>query len=225
VGVQNQPVMTGARITRLLVWCGVIGPPLFVVVAFLEGATRPGYSQWRHYVSDLALSDQGWMQVANFLVFGVLSLAFAVGFRRARGPGAAINATTALLVVFGLGLITAGLFRTDPNLGYPPGAAETHTTHGIVHGLAGLAVFGSITIAPIVMAVKVARDRMRGWAAYSIATGILIPISFVASNTAAVMDATGSWPNAPVGLFQRIAIVAGWAWITLTAIQLLRRTV
>jgi len=40
----------------------VVGPLLFIVVFLIEGATRPGHGVWRNYVSDLALSDQGWEQ-------------------------------------------------------------------------------------------------------------------------------------------------------------------
>jgi len=57
--------------TRPLLAGGVIGPPLFVVVLLVEGATRPGYSAWRHYGSQLATGEGGWMQVANFIICGL----------------------------------------------------------------------------------------------------------------------------------------------------------
>ncbi len=117
--------------TRLLLACGAIGPALFVIVALVEGATRPGYSAWRNYVSDLSLSGYGWMQVANFLACGLLTVLFAVGLRRALrgGPGAA--AGPLLLAVFGLALIVAGIFTDDPGRGYPPGVpAAQQTAHG-----------------------------------------------------------------------------------------------
>jgi len=58
--------------TEFLLGCGVIGPLLFIVVLLIEGATRPGYSAWRNYGSDLELSNQGWEQIANFIVCGLL---------------------------------------------------------------------------------------------------------------------------------------------------------
>src|SRR5207248_11124227 len=73
--------------TRWLLGGGLIGAVLFVVVFLVEGATRPGYSAWRNFVSQLSLSDQGWEQVANFIVFGVLCVGFAVGVRRALASG------------------------------------------------------------------------------------------------------------------------------------------
>ena len=63
----NQTEVT-APSTRWLLAGGVIGPVLFVLVFLVEGATRPGYSAWRNFVSQLSLSDQGWEQVANFLI-------------------------------------------------------------------------------------------------------------------------------------------------------------
>src|SRR5437870_11526006 len=116
--------MQQSVVTRFLIAGGVIGSPLFVIVLLIEGATRPGYSAWHNYVSSLSLSDQGWMQIANFLVCGLLSLCFAVGLHRVLRSGRGSIWGPLLLSLFGLGLIVAGLFVTDPSLGYPPG------THG-----------------------------------------------------------------------------------------------
>jgi hypothetical membrane protein len=73
---QNYPLAI-----KLLLACGAIGPLLFIIVFLIEGVTRPGYSAWRDFVSDLSLSNQRWMQVANFLVCGLLAFGFAVGLR------------------------------------------------------------------------------------------------------------------------------------------------
>lgn len=66
---------------KKLLYAGVIGPLLFIVVFLFEGATRPGYNAWRMFVSQLATGPGGWVQVANFLVFGSLMLVFALGLR------------------------------------------------------------------------------------------------------------------------------------------------
>lgn len=108
-------------ITRCLLIGGAIGPLLFIVALLIEGATRPGYSAWHNYGSSLSLGDQGWMQIANFLVCGLLTLGFAVGLRRVFQTGKGSVWGPILLGVFGVSLIVAGLFVTDPSLGLPSG--------------------------------------------------------------------------------------------------------
>jgi len=213
-------VTTAHRPLRI---AGVIGPLLFVIVFLVEGATRPGYSAWRNFVSQLATGDGGWMQVVNFLVCGTLMLWFAIGLRLSLGSGRASIAAPILLGAFGLALITAGIFVTDPALGYPVGAPIVHTTYGLIHGLAGLAAFSTLAAASIVMAWRfVADPTTRRWAIYSLFTGLLIFACFVASNVFSVLDATDALPNAPTGLVQRISIIGGWTWIVLIALHLIR---
>jgi hypothetical protein len=75
--------------TRTLLICGAIAGPLFTVAWLVEGATRADYSPLRHPVSSLALGEFGWTQVANFIVTGLLTLAFAVGLGGRCGHSAA----------------------------------------------------------------------------------------------------------------------------------------
>src|SRR6266852_2801706 len=201
---------------------GVVGPLVFIVVFLLEGATRPGYSAWRHYVSQLATGDFGWMQVINFVFCGGLVLAFAIGLRHAiKGTPGSI-AGPLLLGLFAVSLLVAGVFVTDPALGYPVGAPQVHTTHGMIHGLAGLAAFSLLAMTAFVMAWHFAATRERRWAIYSAGVGLLIIAFFIASTTVSVMDAAGAWQNAPTGFFQRIAIIGGWTWIAMVALRELR---
>src|SRR5215469_17820902 len=65
--------------TKLLLLCGAIGPLLFVVAFLIEGATRPDYNAWQTTISTLSWGEQGWIQIVNFSLFGVLMLCFAVG--------------------------------------------------------------------------------------------------------------------------------------------------
>jgi hypothetical protein len=69
--------------TKTLLACGVIAGPVFVVAFLVEGATRAHYDPLRHPVRSLAFGDCGWTQRANFIVTGLLMLAFARGLRSA----------------------------------------------------------------------------------------------------------------------------------------------
>src|SRR5438045_3866334 len=218
--------MEQSVVTRFLIAGGAIGSLLFMIVLLIEGATRPGYSAWHNYGSSLSLGPGGWMQIANFLVCGLLTLCFAIGLRQVFRTGRGSVWGPILIGVFSVALIVAGLFVTDPSLGYPP---DTHgsgpqTLHGIIHGVAGLITFSSLAIASFVMARRFAGDpNWKGWAIYSNVTGVLVIVSFIASTAVSVLDERGVLLGSPTGLLQRIGIIAGWVWIALLAIRLLRK--
>jgi hypothetical membrane protein len=197
---------------RKLLYAGVIGPIVFVVTFLVEGATRPGYNPWQMYVSQLATGPGGWVQVVNFMFFGLLTLGFATGLRLAMAGSRGSIGAPALLFLFAGAMLVAGTFSTDPGLGYPPGAAEVHTLHGTIHGFAGLAVFTLLPAAAFVMAWHFASAQRSGrWAAYSIAVGVALIVLFFGG------FAVGQVPDAPTGLYQRLAIVTGWTWIAMIA--------
>ncbi|HZO75551.1 MAG TPA: DUF998 domain-containing protein [Ktedonobacteraceae bacterium] len=221
---ENSQTQNYSKFSRFLVACGAFGPIFFILVFLVEGATRPGYSAWHNFVSSLSLSDQGWMQIANFLICGSLVLLFAIGFRQVLQTGRGSVGGPLLLGIFGFGLIIAGLFVTDPSLSYPMGTHGNgpQTLHGTIHGVAGLICFSSVAIASFVMARRFAGDpAWKGWALYSTITGIVVLAFFVASLAVAVLEEHAVLANAPVGLFQRIAIIAGWGWISVVALRVL----
>ncbi len=208
---------------KKLLYAGVVGPLLFIVVFLLEGFTRPGYSQWRHYVSQLATGDGGWMQVVNFLVCGTLVITFAIALRQAIGGSRGSVGAPVLIGLFGTALLVAGIFVTDPALGYPVGAPVVHTAHGMIHGLAGLAAFTLLPAAAFVMAWHFSGEPgSRSWTLYSVGVGILLVALFIASTAVSVLDERGVWPNAPTGFLQRIAIIGGWTWLAILAWHQLR---
>ncbi len=208
---------------KRLSYAGLVGPLLFIVIFLVEGATRPGYSTWRNFVSQLATGDGGWVQTVNFLLCGMLVLVFALALRRSiKGTRGSIGGPL-LLGLFAAALLVAGTFATDPALGYPVGAPEVHTTHGMIHGLAGLFAFTLLPAAAFVIAWHFAGEPgARRWTIYSVVIGLLIVGMFIASTAVSTLDQLGTWPNAPTGFLQRIAIIAGWTWIAMVALHQIR---
>jgi hypothetical protein len=133
--------------SRILLICGAIAGPLFVVTFFLEQAIHPGYSPLRNSISALALgSEYGWIQPVNFIIAGLLTMAFAVGVRRVVRSGRGAKSGPILIGLWALGLIVSGVFITDPDITYPPGTPYPVpvTTHGALHNLgAGIGVHSS----------------------------------------------------------------------------------
>ena len=221
---ENHKTRVYPLMTKLLIACGAIGPLLFVLVVLVEDATRPSYDAWRQAASALSLSDQGWMQITNFIVSGLLILGFAVGVRQTFQKGRSATWGPILLAVVGVGLIIAGLFVTDPAFGYPPGTPDGPTLHPTLHGnihffIGGLAFFSGLPASCFVFARRFAGNpQWKGWAASSVAVGVLMLAFFVAYAIVAA-----SVPGSPGGLLERTSSVIGMLWMALFAFRLLSR--
>ena len=72
---------------RNLLVSGIVAGPLFVIASLAQAFTRTGFDLGRHPISLLSLGSLGWVQIANFVVSGVLYLAGAIGMRDALRPG------------------------------------------------------------------------------------------------------------------------------------------
>jgi hypothetical protein len=122
--------------TRLQLVAGIIAGPLFIAVWAIQAFTREGFRPAFHPLSLLALGEQGWVQIANFVVTGLLYIVFATGMRRLLHPGRAGTWAPILVALVGVGLVVAGVFTTDPGAGFPVGApagAPVMSWHGAVH--------------------------------------------------------------------------------------------
>jgi hypothetical membrane protein len=184
VGTPTAVSQTTAVTTRALLAGGVAAGPMFIVVAGIQALTRPGFDIRRHAISMLSLGDLGWIQIANFVVTGVLTVACAVGMSRALGPGRGRTWGPRLIGAYGVGLAVAGVFRTDPALGFPPGSPAgmpaVMSWHAIVHSIAFFLLFASLIAACFVSARRFAALGLRRWAAYCAAVGVAAPALIVA---------------------------------------------
>jgi hypothetical protein len=215
---RDQP---GALSVTPLLGCGVVAGPLFVTAFVVQGAARPDYDPLRHSVSSLALAEFGWVQSLNFIIAGLLTLAFAAGVRRALRRQQGSTWGPLLIGLWGAGLIGAGIFATDPDSGYPPGSPVQilhPSVHGILHDLSAGLGFPALLAAFFVFARQFAVRGERGWAIYSAMGGAIFAISFVLAfygfGRTEGLGAVG-------GLFERIAAICGFGWLTALAIHLL----
>lgn len=209
--------LDGARLTPLtfaLICGGALGNLLFVAVYSIEGITRPGYVAWLQPISALSLGSGGWLQQVNFIVFGVLAILAAVGWRQALAPGRASVWYPLLRGVEGLGLIVDGVFSEDPTTGYPHGAVAPTiaSAHGTIHSLVAVVAFLSLAISNFVLARRFWREaRWRAWAPFAVGVGVATIVLFV------VFGSTIAHPGLPMGpggLYERLStgvdLVFGW---------------
>ncbi len=198
-----------------LLTCGVLAGPLFVLVAAAQVLTRDGFDITRQPLSLLSLGDNGWIQIANFIVSGVLVLAFAVGLRRTLASGRGRTWGPVLIGGYGAGLVVAGIFTPDPSQGFPAGAPEGNpeqlSAHSLLHGVGFVLAFGCLVVACLVFARRFGGSGEMGWAAYSVGTAVASAL-------------LAGWPSQD-GASIRYAIAAVVAWVFVTALAVRVRTV
>lgn len=200
--------------TRVLLVGGIVAGPLFVAVAAVQVQLRDAFDLAEHPLSLLSLGDLGWIQIANFILAGLLALGLAVAARRLMPEGRAATWGPRLLALFGIGLIAGGVFIADPAFGFPPGAPtgrpDSLSWHAMVHGVAPALGFLSLVAACFVFARRFAEAGQRALAAYSIATAL-------------VVLALSAWPGED-GSSVRLAaaMVPAWAWVTALSAWMLR---
>lgn len=206
----NTSSETITKVTRALLACGVVAGPLYVVLGLIQMLIRDGFDIRRHALSLLSNGELGWIQISNFLLTGLLLIAGAAGMRRVLRGSQGGRWGPTLISVYGLGLIGAGLFRADPALGFPPGlpadAYGTVSWHGMLHFVSGGIGFLALIAACFVFARRFAAIKQRGWASYSVVTGVLFFAAFFGI-------ASGS-KGAGVSVAFAVAVVLGWAWIS-----------
>lgn len=204
-----------AAVTRSLLGYGVIAGAIYLAVGLALALTREGFDLTTHALSLLMLGEGGWMQRANIIVTGAMAGAAAVGFARALAASPAGRRAGALLGVYGVALVTSGVFPPDPMEGFPPGAAEGEpTAAGIVHLAAGGVGFLALAGAALVVGGWLAGRGAARWAALSRAAALVIVVGFLGGAALATSSAGV--------LLLWVAVVGGWGWLAGASIQVYR---
>ncbi|MEU7524914.1 DUF998 domain-containing protein [Saccharothrix sp. NPDC042600] len=194
--------------TKLLLGCGAIAGPLYLVTGFAQAFTREGFDLTRHPMSFLSLGEGGWVQIANFVLSGLLFLAFAFGVGRALKGQRAGTWGPILFGIFAVGMIGGGVFVADPAFGYPAGAPagqpETLSWHGVLHGVAFFAAFPALIASCFVFA----RSFTGSWSWLCIAAGVvsIAPLAFMGTEYATAV------------LY--VVAVVSWLWVSAVALKL-----
>lgn len=131
--------------TRSLLTCAAVAAPFWAVVSLAQAATRDGFDLTRHPLSALSNGSLGWIQIANFLIAGTLTMVGATGLRRIMRGTRGGTWLPRLVRINGIGMIAAGIFVMDPADGFPSGTPDgmpvSLTWHSYGHMAAGSIAF------------------------------------------------------------------------------------
>jgi hypothetical membrane protein len=214
VGIRTAPSLERRWVIRLLATAGIVGPILFVMVVIVQSLLHPDYGQLELPISALAAWPGGWVQSANFVVFGLLTISFPIGLHLGVRQSRVGVLGPALLVLSGVGLLIAGIFpwkEVEGDFVVPAG-----------HVLLGaLLTFLGTGSGFIVLSRRMAADpRWRGVATYTLLSGIAVVVLFVVT-FALVIPASAplhSWG----GLVQRLTLAVWFPCTVVLALKLLR---
>lgn len=173
---------------------GVVAGPFYVVVSLIQILLRDDFDPRRNAWSELAVGPYGWIHVTNLILSGLLVVAGAVGWRRHLRSRA-----WALLTVYGLSLVAAGVFVADPS------GTTTLTWHGLLHFAAGGVGFTCLVVACFLVARRMLRTL-------SLVTGVFFGVSFLAL----IAGGGQTWS---LFLFTAAVILAS-TWITVISLKL-----
>lgn len=202
-------------------WAGIIAPILFATTFMIDGFLKPGYSADAEAISYLEVGANGWIQQANFILFGLLLLVFLIGYIQRMRPilgRAWLYAGCTFLALSDLGWILSGLFIPNPFL------SPQFVWPAVLHQIAFDTVFLPLTIAWLILGVKcIFTRRWRVYGCYSFVIGLpLFAFSIISVvhliNPALVAGVVGN-VNAPHdGIINRIMLaIAPIAWYLISA--------
>ena len=207
----------GDRLLAILALAGIVGPFLFVITFTLLGFLRTGYSHVADTISLLA-EPGAWTapyQTANFVVLGLLTVAFALALHRGVGGGRGSRLGPVLIALFGLvGLIGSAAFPCDPG-------CEAVTTTGRLHEAASGIGFLCFILGLFVVRRRLQQEAVwRPLAPYTLVTGAVATVLLVAFGAvvSGAVEALQPW----AGLFQRLFVLSVLQWMVVMGLRLRR---
>ena len=193
---------------RFFALCGIVAPILFTILVIVESLLRPGYSQIFNDVSDLGIGPYSIIQNINFIIFGLLSIGFAMGIG-ANLSHRAGKATKWLVVVFGVCIILAGVTL------FSVGADVTYAKDVVAHGLVSAIAFLVIIVAQFTAWQALRNSENSIWGSYRSFSLIMGLMSIF---TLLLLSYTQFSPYH--GATERLFIAMWMIWIEVTGIKL-----
>ena len=195
---------------KVALYCGIVGPILWLALIAIAGAVRPDFSHLTHFISELGergSSTEALMRGAAFGFTGFLYVCFALGLLATFRQGWVFAAACLLIAVEGIGRVGAGIFPCDP------GCIRVTATQDL-HKLFATVGFSSGILAAILWGVL-----FRGLAPFRSLSWLAIGSGLVALVSLLLMSWEGNPWGGP-GLFEHLATAVLSLWLLVFAVRL-----
>lgn len=209
---QNSPFIVIASIAGLVAAGGDF------LVTYVLGFFYPNYDHFKLVMSELGTSQSPvamWMNLW-WIIFGILFIIFAIGFKKAFLPEKkSVVIVTSLIFLFGVGAgIGAGLFPMEP------GGTETTIT-GKLHGICAGIGFMAIMFVPLVSLAIFSRKHSPKlyWLSIGVfVLGLLSFILFVVSEDASFIEGVLLY----TGFWQRVFLLNHYVYLGVISVLMIR---
>lgn len=173
-----------------------MGPAAFLTAWAVLGRRMPGYSPVDDPISRLAAggAPDRYVMTAGLVALGTGLPLYGSALRATLAGPAWVCATAT-------GLATLGVAT------FPLGSPTPDRIHGLFAGIG----YATLAATPLIATAPLARSGRTGWARLSVGAGLLSGASLLA---------TVAGPAS--GLFQRLGLTAGHAWVVVSAVDILR---
>jgi MFS family permease len=197
------------RSLGLLAAVAIVGLAFFAATALLLPLISE-YSLTADYISELVIGRYGYLQTAAFFAAGLGTLALSVGVRDATNGSWGARLGSALVGLYGVGLILAGILPTD-EIGLA-GRVVSPTSVGTMHSVVSALAFVFVIAGMFVLSRTFKRDaRWQAVWPWSLVLALATLIGVIVAE-----PSEGLW----VGLIQRTYIGTIIIWQVLVAFWL-----
>ena len=202
-----------SKTLKFLALGGVAGPILFSMTTIICASLRPGYNHLHNFISELGATNttnELIMSFGGFILSGLLFCCFAISLLGHVPKRLIPRLAAALLLIFGIGMMLAGIFACDP--GCPEVGSIESTIHDRVSGITFFSVIIGMSLLGISFRKSVNFSRI--WL-YTLVSGVLAAVLlFVMISSFESRTFTGLW--------QRLLLLTIFQWSILTSLHILR---
>ena len=188
-------------------WAVIGSLAYFVVIIAVLHGLRPDVDAMARVTSEYAVGPYGVLMTSAYFILGLALASLGVALARALPASPRLSAGVSFLFLGALALGVAAFYPVDV------GAARPVTPTGWVHRIAAVVVFGSLSVAPLVLAGPFRRER--GWAGAARLgeiVGALGLLGFIGIQLVFLERGLG-------GAAQRIILALVVTWMTVAALR------